>query len=88
MKVKVLGYRYAEGTSKKNNRPYKGFFTSIAYEQNGYTGEKVEERFFPAEVLQGIVPQPGDEFEVQVDFAGYVTAVRPLTGPNYSQDKK
>ena len=82
MKVKVLGYRYAEGTSKKNGRPFKGFFTSIGYEQNGYTGLKVEERFFSTEALQGLVPEVGEELEVSVDFGGFVTSVKRLSNPH------
>ena len=87
MKVKILGYRYAQGTSKKNNRPYNGFFTCLGYEDRAYTGIKCEERFISAEVLQGVVPTVGEEYEIGVDFGGYITSVKPVFKPNlqYSQ---
>lgn len=82
MKVKILGYRYAQGTSKKNNRPYNGFFTCLGYEDRTYTGMKCEERFISAETLQGVVPAVGEEYEISVDFGGYITSVTPVFKPN------
>ena len=82
MKVKILGYRYAQGTNKKTNRPYNGFFTCFGYEDRSYTGLKCEQRFIPADVLQGVVPSVGEEYEIGVDFGGYITSVVPVFKPN------
>ncbi len=76
MVVKVMGKRYAKGVGK-NGRPFEGFFTSIAYDQSGYEGKKCEERFLSCEVLQGLVPQVGDQLVVNVNFGGYIESIRP-----------
>lgn len=82
MIVTILGYRYAQGTSKKTNKPYNGFFTCIGYEDRNYTGIKAEEKFISAEALQGVVPTVNEKYEVSVDFGGYITSVTPLFKPN------
>lgn len=82
MKIKILGFKYAQGTSKKTNRPFNGFFTCFGYEDRTYNGLKCEERFIASEVLQGIVPSVGEEYEIGVDFNGRIVSVTPVFKPN------
>ena len=84
MIVTILGYKYAQGTSKKTNKPYNGFFTCLGYEDSTYTGMKTKENFISAEALQGVIPSVGEKYEIGVDFNGYITSVRPVVEPNYS----
>ena len=74
MKVKVLGLRYAKGTSK-SGRPYEGYYTSISYTQKGYEGEKAEEKFLPCELLMGIKLKPGDVVDLDIDLSGYIQGI-------------
>lgn len=84
MIVTVIGHRYAQGTSKKTNKPYNGFFMCIGYEDRSYQGLKTDEKFVPMEVLQGVIPTEGEKYEVNVDFNGYITSMKPVVEPNYS----
>lgn len=74
MIVRVLGSRYAKGTSKAG-RPYEGYYTSIAYTQKGYEGEKAEEKFFPCELLMGLKLKAGDKIDLSIDLNGYIQGI-------------
>lgn len=78
MLVTVIGVQYREGVSKKSGKPYAAFFTSVTYPQDGYAGVKAEEMFVPKEATEGIVPQPGEQYNVEFTRGGFVSSFRPV----------
>ena len=77
MKVKVVGSVHREGISKKNNRPFNACFVSVTYPARGYTGVKAQELYIPMETLGGVIPQPGEEYDLEYDSQGYIVAFTP-----------
>ena len=78
MRVTVVGSMYKEGVSKKTNKPYAAFFTSVTYQQPGYAGVKAEEFFLTKQVLEGVVPQPGEQYDLEFDRNGFVSSFKPV----------
>ena len=81
MKIKVVGLKRSEGIIEETKSTYKGYKLFCTYQSlDPYTiGEEVGEKFFSDKLLGGVVPQPGDEFEVLVDpFDGRIKAVNPV----------
>ena len=81
MKIKVVGLKRSEGLIEETKSTYKGFKLFCTYQSldSDTIGEEVGEKFFSDKLLGGLVPQPGDEFEVLVDpFDGRIKAVNPV----------
>ena len=78
MVVTVVGCQYKEGISKKTNKSYAAFFTSVTYPVNGYAGVKAEEMYIPKEITEGIVPQPGESYNVEFNRGGFVSVFKPI----------
>ncbi len=81
MKIKVVGLKRSEGIIEETKSTYKGFKLFCTYQSldPDIIGEEVGEKFFSDKLLGGLVPEPGDEFEVLVDpFDGRIKAINPV----------
>ena len=77
MKVKVVGCVHREGISKKTNKPFNACFVSVTHPETGYTGLRAEELYISMDTLGGVIPQPGEEYDLEYNKAGFISAFTP-----------
>lgn len=79
MKVKVVGVKSIQGTSKKNGKTFDSYIVHYVRDGNsqGVTGEIADSMFIDKRLCAGRVPAVGDYMDVSRDN-GYVEEVEWL----------
>ena len=78
-RVLVLQSDYREGISKKNQKPYAGYFAEVAYLDEQGNGFKYENLFLDSSVLNGFVPERGCVIDVITGLrSSFINAVRAV----------
>lgn len=89
MVINILGVKRSAGKTE-NGATYSGwkcFFSYQALDTN-VNGHEVGDKFLSDTLLNGLVPQPGDKFEMVYNFEGRIMSLKPIIEPkgnNYSQ---
>ena len=89
MTIEILGVKRSAGKTDSGSA-YSGWKCFFAYPalDPQVNGREIAEKFFSDNVLNGIVPQPGDKFEIIYSLEGRLTSVKPVIEPkgnNYGQ---
>ena len=83
MQVKIIGItkERRSGISKKNNKPFSGFFVVFGYHRQDMNGYETRTMLYTDDMIcknDGYVPNVGDECEAVVTFGGFVENLCPI----------
>ena len=89
MIINIHGVKRSIGKTE-NGASYSGWKCFFSYQalDPEVNGHEVGEKFLSDKLLSGLVPQPGDKFEIIYNFEGRIMSLKPIIEPkgnNYSQ---
>lgn len=74
----IVGYRRAEGTSKKTGKSYAGYFVYLTYDDPQVTGKSTENVFLSDAILNGRQIYNGSLIDLSYNKQGYLIGVDGL----------
>ncbi len=83
MKIKIIGItkEMKSGVSRKNQKPYSGYFISYGYRMEDVDGLKTDSFLYSADVMResnGYIPVPGDLCDLVYGRGGFIEGMKPL----------
>lgn len=86
MQIEIVGVKRSTG-KMDNGTSFSGwkcFFTYKALDPQ-INGCDVGDKFFSDQILNGVVPQPGDKFDIVYNFEGRLMSVKPIIEPKLTE---
>ena len=86
MQIEIVGVKRSTG-KMENGASFSGWKCFLKYKalDPQINGCEVGDKFFSDRILGGLVPQPGDKFDIAYDLDGRVKSVKPIIEPESTE---